>query len=93
MIYEIYVTPFLNKVHMNMFTAFVVCNLDELYKKLEILLHLFFQEIVRDSIHSRKIEASQFRGNKPGIVWLKNFMKRNRLSHKKSGNDQWCLYS
>ena len=93
MIYEIYVTPFLNKVRMNMFTAFVVCNLDKLCKKLEILLHLFFQEIVRDSIHSSKIEANQFRGNKPGIVWLKNFMKRNRLSHKKSGNDQWCSYS
>ena len=30
-IYEIYVTLFLNKVHMNMFTAFV-CNLDELYQ-------------------------------------------------------------
>ena len=45
-IYEIYVTPFLSKVRMNMFTAFAVCNLDGLYKKLEILLCLFFQKIV-----------------------------------------------
>ena len=51
-IYEIYVTLFLNKVHMNMFTAFV-CNLD------------------------------YTRHNNPGIILLKNFMKRNRLSHKK----------
>ena len=73
----IYVTPFLNKVRTNMFTAFAVCNLDELYKKLEILLRLFFQEIVHDYIHSNKIDANQFRDNKPGIVWRKNFMKRN----------------
>ena len=35
-IYETYVTPFLNKVCMNMFTTFVVCNLGRLYKKLKI---------------------------------------------------------
>ena len=45
-IYEIYVTPFLNKVRMNMFTAFVVCSLDELYKKLEISLRLFSRKLL-----------------------------------------------
>ena len=30
-IYESYMAPFLNEVCMNMFTAFVVCNLDGLY--------------------------------------------------------------
>ena len=40
-IHGIYVTPFLSKVRMNMFTAFVVCNLDGLYKKLEILFCVF----------------------------------------------------
>ena len=29
-IYDIYVTQFLNKVQMNIFTAFAVCNLDGL---------------------------------------------------------------
>ena len=44
-IYEIHVTPFLNKVCMNMFTAVVVCNLDGLYKKLETLLRLFSRKL------------------------------------------------
>ena len=35
-IYDIYLTPFLNKVRMIMFIAFFVCNLDKFYKKLEI---------------------------------------------------------
>ena len=47
------------------------------------MFRLFSQEIVRDYIHSNKIQANQFCDSKPGIVWLKNFMKRNRLSHKK----------
>ena len=65
-IYDIYVTPFLNKNRINIFTAFV-CNLDGLYKKLKTLFHLFFQEIVCDYIHSNKIEANQFHNNKPGV--------------------------
>ena len=54
-VYEIYVTPFLNKVHIDMF-----CNLDRLYKKLEILLRLFFRKIIRDNIHSNNIEEINF---------------------------------
>ena len=48
------------------------------------MFHVFLQKIAHDYIHSNKIEASQFRNNKPGIVWLKNFMKRHKLSHKKA---------
>ena len=65
-IYEIYVTPFLNINCINVFMAFV-CNLDGLYKKLETLLNLFFQEIVCDYIHSNTIEANQFHNNKLGV--------------------------
>ena len=43
--YEIYVTAFLNKVHINMFTAFVICNQHSLYKKRELLLCLFCRRL------------------------------------------------
>ena len=48
------------------------------------MFHVFLQKIAHDYIHSNKIEANQFRNNKPGIVRFKNFMKRHKLFHKKA---------
>ena len=31
-----------------------------------------------------KIEVHQFKNGRPGITWLRNFMKRNKLTHKKA---------
>ena len=31
-----------------------------------------------------KIEATQFKDQQPGLTWIKLFMKRNKLSHKKA---------
>ena len=44
-----------------------------------------FQEIVHQYTLVNKIEVKQFKDNRPGLTWMKNFMKRNKLSHKKVG--------
>ena len=43
-----------------------------------------FQEIVHQYILVNKIEVKQFKDNRPGLAWMKNFMKHNKLSHKKT---------
>ena len=43
-----------------------------------------FQEIVHQYILVKKIEVKQFKDNRSGLMWMKNFMKGNKLSHKKA---------
>ena len=59
-IYEIYVTPLLNKICMNIFTAFVLCNLDGLYKKLEILLRLFSRKLFVNTYTVTRLKQINF---------------------------------
>lgn len=39
---------------------------------------------MKEFIIENKIEVRQFKDNRPGMKWMKNFMKRNKLSHKKA---------
>ena len=41
-------------------------------------------KIVPQCILVNKIEAKQFKDNRPGLTWMKNFMMRKDLSHKKA---------
>ena len=43
-----------------------------------------FQEIVHQYILVNKIKVKQFKDNRSGLMWMKNFMKGNKLSHKKT---------
>ena len=36
------------------------------------------------------METVQFKDGRPGLVWMKNFMKRNRLSHNKKAEMISC---
>ena len=42
------------------------------------------QEIIHQYILVNKIELKQFKDNIVGLMWIENFMKRNKLSHKKA---------
>ena len=44
----------------------------------------FFQNLVAEYIRANNLNIPQFRDGIPGQYWLKNFMKRNKLSHKKA---------
>ena len=44
----------------------------------------YFQEIVHQYIVAQNIIAAQFKDNRPGLAWLKNFMARNNITHKKA---------
>ena len=43
-----------------------------------------FQEIVLQYILVNKIEVKQFKDDRTVLMWMKNFMKCNKLSHKKA---------
>ena len=43
-----------------------------------------FQELDHQYILVNKIKVKQFKENRPGLTWMKNFMKHNKLSHKKA---------
>ena len=43
-----------------------------------------FREIIHQYILVNKIEVKQFKDNRVGLMRMENFMKRNKLSHKKA---------
>ena len=55
------------------------------------LVHIFkfirsflYYGIVHDYIIINKLETSQFKDPRPALTWIKNFIKRNKLTHKKA---------
>ena len=40
--------------------------------------------MVQEYVSKNKIEGTRFNNNRPGYKWMKNFLKRNRLTMKKA---------
>ena len=45
---------------------------------------LFIQDIVHNYVVINNLELTQFNNRRPGLTWIKNFMARNKLTHKKA---------
>ena len=56
-----------------------------IFLQLVVIRHLLFiQDIVHNYVVIKNLEAIQFNNQRPGLTWIKNFMARNKLTHKKA---------
>ena len=74
-----YISLFFRKIY----SQFVVSCI--IFLQLIVTRHfLFIQDILHNYVVINNLEAAQFNNWRPGLTWIKNFMARNRLTHKKA---------